>query len=78
MLRSMAVTRADTLRPVVLREFEHALSRHRKLTELASEHAMAAETFRREATEENLARLRAIDEELRSQQGAEAGPPDNF
>jgi hypothetical protein len=48
------------------------------LTELASEHAMAAETFRREATEENLARLRAIDEELRSQQGAEAGPPDNF
>lgn len=78
MLRSMAVTRADTPQPVVLREFEHALSRHLKTTALASEHAMAAEAFRREATEENLARLRAIDEELRSQQGAEAGPPDNF
>ncbi|MFN9357889.1 MAG: hypothetical protein ACK6A4_13895 [Alphaproteobacteria bacterium] len=62
----------------MLREFEHALSRHLKTTALASEHAMAAEAFRREATEENLARLRAIDEELRSQQGAEAGPPDNF
>lgn len=78
MLRSMAVTRAETPHAVVVREFEHALSRHRKLNELAGEHAMAAETFRRDATEENLARLRAIDEELRSQQGSEAGPPDNF
>ena len=29
-------------------------------------------------SDDSLARLRAIDEELRSQQGAEAGPPDNF
>jgi DNA primase len=78
MLRSMAVTRAETPRHVVVREFAHALSRHRRLTELEAEHAMAAESFRREATEENLARLRAIDEEMRSHQGAEAGPPDNF
>jgi len=78
MLRSMAVTRADTPRPVVVREFEHALLRHRRLTELEAEHAMAAEAFRRDATDENLARLRAIDEEMKSQEGAEAGPPDSF
>lgn len=78
MLRSMAVTRADTPGPVVVREFEHALLRHRRLTELETEHAMAAEAFRRDATDENLARLRAIDEEMKSQGGAEAGPPDSF
>lgn len=78
MLKSMAVTRSDTPHAVVRREFEHALSRHRKLTELAQEHSQAAEAFKREATEENLARLRAIDQELRSTIGAEAGPPDAF
>jgi DNA primase len=78
MLRSMAVMRVDTPRPVVMREFGHALLRHRRLTELEVEHAMAAEAFRRDATDENLARLRAIDEEMKSQEGAEAGPPDSF
>lgn len=76
MLKSMAVTRAETARLVVLREFEHALSRHRKLTELAEEHALAAEAFKRECTEDNLARLRALDLELKSTLGSEAGPPD--
>jgi DNA primase len=78
MLKSMAVTRSDTPHTVVRREFSHALSRHRKLTELATEHSQAAEAFKREATEENLARLRAIDLELKSTFGAEAGPPDAF
>lgn len=78
MLKSMAVTRPETPRHDVLREFEHVLSRHRKLTELESEHSQAAEAFRREATEENFARLRAIDHELKSTLGAEAGPPDAF
>ena len=78
MLRSMAVMRVDTPRPVVMREFGHALLRHRRLTELEAEHAMAAEAFRRDPTDENLARLRAIDEEMKSQEGAEAGPPDSF
>jgi hypothetical protein len=78
MLKSMAVTRSDTPHAVVRREFSHALSRHRKLTELATEHSQAAEAFKREATEENLARLRAIDQELKSTFGAEAGPPDAF
>jgi DNA primase len=78
MLKSMAVTRSETPRHDVLREFEHVLSRHRKLTELESEHSQAAEAYRREATEENFARLRAIDHELKSTLGAEAGPPDAF
>ncbi len=78
MLKSMAVTRADTPHAVVLREFHHVLSRYRKLTELESEHSLAAEAFKRESTEENFARLRAIDTELRSVTGAEAGPPDAF
>jgi DNA primase len=78
MLKSMAVTRPETPRHDVLREFEHVLSRHRKLTELESEHSQAAEAYRRESTEENFARLRAIDHELKSTLGAEAGPPDAF
>jgi DNA primase len=78
MLRSMAMTRRDTAQPIVLREFQHALARHRKLTELEAEHAQAAEALRREMTDENLARLRAITDELRSTIGAEAGPPDAF
>ena len=78
MLKSMAVTRSETPHADVLREFEHVLSRHRKLTELETEHSQAAEAFRRESTEENFARLRAIDQELKSTVGAEAGPPDEF
>ncbi|MEQ1754538.1 MAG: DNA primase [Micropepsaceae bacterium] len=78
MLKSMAVTRSDTPHSDVLREFQHVLSRYRKLTELESEHSLAAEAFKREATEENFARLRAIDHELKSTVGAEAGPPDAF
>lgn len=78
MLKSMAMTRRDTPQTVVLREFQHALARHRKLTELEAEHAQAAEALRREMTDENLARLRAITDELRSTIGAEAGPPDAF
>ena len=78
MLRSMALTRRDTAHAVVLQEFNHVLARHRKLTELEAEHAQAAEALRRETTEENLARLRAIMEELQSTLGAEAGPPDAY
>jgi DNA primase len=78
MLKSMAMTRRDTAQAVVLREFQHALARHRKLTELEAEHAQAAEALRREMTDENLARLRAITDELQSTIGAEAGPPDAF
>jgi DNA primase len=78
MLKSMAMTRRDTAQAVVQREFQHALARHRKLTELEAEHAQAAEALRREMTDENLARLRAITDELRSTIGAEAGPPDAF
>lgn len=78
MLKSMAVTRPDTPHSDVLREFQHVMSRYRKLTELESEHTLAAEAFKREATEENFARLRAIDQELKSTMGAEAGPPDAF
>lgn len=78
MLKSMAMTRRDTPQTVVLREFQHALARYRKLTELEAEHAQAAEALRREMTDENLARLRAITDELRSTIGAEAGPPDAF
>ena len=78
MLKSMAMTRRDTPQAIVVREFQHALARHRKLTELEAEHAQAAEALRREMTDENLARLRAITEELRSTIGAEAGPPDAF
>jgi hypothetical protein len=54
------------------------LARHRKLTELEAEHAQAAEALKRDLTEENVARLRAIDLELTSITGAEAGPPDAF
>jgi DNA primase len=78
MLKSMAMTRRDAAQAVVLREFAHALARHRKLTELEAEHAQAAEALRRDMTDENLARLRAITDELRSTIGAEAGPPDAF
>jgi DNA primase len=78
MLKTMAMTRRDTAQHEVLREFNHVLARHRKLTELEAEHAQAAEALKREATEENVARLRAIDQELRSITGAEAGPPDSF
>ena len=78
MLRAMAMTRRETPRHEVLREFQHVLARHRKLTELESEHAQAAEALKREATEDNVARLRAIAEELNSIIGAEAGPPDAF
>jgi DNA primase len=78
MLRSMAMTRRETAHAVVLQEFHHVLARHRKLTELEAEHAQAAEALRRDMTEENLARLRAITDELRSTIGAEAGPPDAF
>jgi DNA primase len=78
MLRAMAMTRRETPHHEVLREFQHVLARHRKLTELESEHAQAAEALKREATEDNVARLRAIAEELNSIIGAEAGPPDAF
>jgi DNA primase len=78
MLKSMAMTRRDTPQAVVQREFQHTLARHRKLTELEAEHAQAAEALRREMTDENLARLRAITDELKSTIGAEAGPPDAF
>lgn len=78
MLKSMAVTRSETPQHDVLREFNHVLARHRKLTELEIEHSQAAEAYKREASEENFARLRAIDHELKSTMGAEAGPPDAF
>jgi DNA primase len=78
MLKTMAMTRRDTPPHEVLREFQHVLARHRKLHELESEHAQAAEALKREATEDNVARLRAIAEELNSIIGAEAGPPDAF
>jgi len=78
MLKSMPMTRRHTNASTVLREFTHTLARHRKVNELVAEHAQAAETFRRDATEENLARLRAIADELQSMTGAEAGPPDAF
>jgi DNA primase len=78
MLRAMAMTRRETPQHEVLREFQHVLARHRKLTELEVEHAQAAEALKREATEDNVARLRAIAEELNSIIGAEAGPPDAF
>jgi DNA primase len=78
MLKSMAMTRRETPQAIVSREFQHTLARHRKLTELEAEHAQAAEALRREMTDENLARLRAITDELRSTIGAEAGPPDAF
>ncbi len=78
MLKTMAMTRRDTAPHEVLREFNHVLARHRKLTELKTEHMQAAEALKREATEENVARLRAIEQELGSIAGAEAGPPDAF
>ena len=78
MLKSMAMTRRDAPHAVVQREFQHALARHRKLTELETELVQATEALRREMTDENLARLRAIDDELKSTMGAEAGPPDTF
>ncbi len=78
MLKSMAMTRRETSATVVLREFNHAVARHHKLTALEAEHAQAAEALKRDATEENLARLRAIALELQSMIGAEAGPPDAF
>ena len=78
MLKSMAMTRRETSATVVLREFNHAVARHHKLTALQAEHAQAADALMREATEENLARLRAIALELQSAIGAEAGPPDAF
>ena len=78
MLKSMAMTRRETPQAIVLRDFQHVLARHRKLTELEAEHAQIAEALKRETTEENLARLRAIANELNSVAGAEAGPPDAF
>ncbi len=78
MLKSMAMTRRETSAAVVSREFSHSVARHHKLTVLAAEHAQAADALEREATEENLARLRAIALELQSAIGAEAGPPDAF
>ncbi len=78
MLKSMAMTRTETAHGDVLREFRHVLARFRKLTELETERSLAAEAFKREGTEENFARLRAIDHELHSATGAEAGPPDAF
>ena len=78
MLKSMAMTRRETPQAVVLRDFQHVLARHRKLTELETEHAQIAEALKRETTEENVARLRAIANELNSVAGAEAGPPDAF
>jgi DNA primase len=76
MLRSMAMTRRETSAAVVSREFVHAVARHHKLTALEAEHVQAAEALKREATEENLARLRAIADELQSMSGTEAGPLD--
>jgi DNA primase len=78
MLKTMAMTRADTAQAVVVREWDHVVARHLKLTALEAEHQQAAEALKREATEENVARLRAIAQELTSLAGAEAGPPDAF
>lgn len=78
MLKTMAMNRRDTAPHEVLRQFNHVLARHRKLTELEAEHAQAAEALKRDMTEENVARLRAIAKELNSISGAEAGPPDTF
>jgi len=78
MLKSMAMTRRETSTAVVLQEFSHSAARHHKLTALTAEHAQAADALKREATEENVARLRAIVLELQSAFGAEAGPPDAF
>lgn len=78
MLKSMAMTRRETAAAVVSREFSHSVARHHKLTALGAEHALAADALKREATEENVARLRAITLELQSAFGAEAGPPDAF
>jgi DNA primase len=78
MLKTMAMNRRDTAPHEVLRQFNHVLARHRKLTELETEHAQAAEALKRDLTEENVARLRAIDLELSSITGTEAGPPDAF
>lgn len=78
MLKTMAMNRRDTARHEVVHQFRHVLARHRKLTELEAEHKQAAEALKRDATEENVARLRAIVQELRSIEGAEAGPPDAF
>src|SRR5690606_30041323 len=78
MLKSMAMTKRGTPQTEVLREFSHVLARHRKLTELEAEHAQAADALKRDMTEENVARLRAIVQELKSITGTEAGPPDAF
>ncbi|MBP6012964.1 MAG: DNA primase [Alphaproteobacteria bacterium] len=78
MLKSMAMTRRETPQVIVLRDFQHVLARHRKLTELEAEHAQIAEALKRDTTEENMARLRAIANEMNSVAGAEAGPPDAF
>lgn len=78
MLKTMAMNRRDTAQHEVVSQFRHVLARHRKLTELEAEHAQATDALKREATEENVARLRAIMQELRSIEGAEAGPPDAF
>lgn len=78
MLKTMAMNRRDTAQHEVVRAFNHVLARYRKLTELETEHAQAAEALKRDMTEENVARLRAILSELESTAGAEAGPPDAF
>jgi DNA primase len=78
MLKTMAMTRRETVQTVVVREWDHVVARHMKLTALETEHELAAEALKREATEENVARLRAIAHELKSLAGAEAGPPDAF
>ena len=78
MLKSMPMTRRHTHASTVLRDFTHTLARHHKVNELVAEHAQAAQTFERDATEENLNRMRAIENELKSMTGAEAGPPDAF
>lgn len=78
MLKTMVMTRRDTPQHEVLREFQHVLARHRKLNELRAEHARAAEALKHDGTDEDHARLRALDDELTSIIGAEAGPPDVF
>jgi DNA primase len=78
MLKTMAMNRRDTAPHEVLRQFNHVLARHRKLTELEAEYARATEALKHGATEEDVARVRAIEKELTSTAGAEAGPPDAF
>ena len=54
------------------------VARHHKLTELKAEHGAAVDQLKRENSEQNMALVRAIEDELKSLSGTEAGPPDAF